>query len=125
MKLLKTFLILSLCFLFAQESETNNQKKKTFKDYWKNCNLGVNAHIGQMSPITTADRASYNPGYSIGIGLQAPKPITVFKQKFIYGINLNLSTLNGNTEETKKINTISFDLETKFQKLSQEVERLI
>ena len=84
MKLLKTFLILSLCFLFAQETEITDQKKKTFKDYWKNCNLGVNAHIGQMSPITTADRVSYNPGYSIGIGLQAPKPITVFKQKFIH-----------------------------------------
>ena len=117
MKLLKTFLILSLCFLFSQEAETNNQKKKTFKDFFKNCDLGINAHIGQMSPITSADRAAYNPGYSIGIGLQAPKPFTVFKQKFAYGVNFNFSTLNGNTDETKKINTLSLDLETKFQKL--------
>jgi len=117
MKLLKTFLILSLCFLFCQETENDDQKKKSIKDYFKNWELGVNAHIGQVSPITSADRSDYNPGHSLGIGLQAPRPLTIFKQKFIYGISLDFSSLNGNTEITKKINTFSFDLQTKFKKL--------
>lgn len=113
MKLLKIFLILSLCFLFSQE----NQQKRTLKDFFENWSLGINTHIGQISPITSADRAKYNPGHSIGISLQAPKQFTLFKQKFGYGISFDFSSLNGNTEKTKKINTISFDLETKFKKL--------
>ena len=113
MKLFKTFLILSLCFLFSQE----NQQKKTLKDFFENWNLGINTHIGQISPITSADRSAYNPGHSIGISLQAPKPLTLFKQKFSYGVSFDFSSLNGNTTKTKKINTVSFDLETKFKKL--------
>ena len=115
MKLLNTFLILSLCLLSAQETKTEN--KKNFKELFKNWNLGVNAHLGQMSPITSADRAAYNPGHSVGITLQAPKSLTLFKQKFIYGISFDFSSLNGNTVKTKRINTISFDIETKFEKL--------
>ena len=117
MKLLRTFLILSLCFLFCQETEVDNQNKKSIKDYFKNWNIGVNAHIGQISPITSTDRAAYNPGHSLGISLQAPKTLAMFKQQFIYGVSLDFSLLNGNTEITKKINALSFDLQTKFKKL--------
>ena len=113
MKLLKIFLILSLCFLFSQE----NQQKRTLKDFFENWSLGINTHIGQISPITSSDRAAFNPGHSIGISLQAPKPLTLFKQKFIYGMTINASSLIGNTIATKKINTVSFDLKTKFKKL--------
>jgi len=113
MKLLKVFLILSLCFLFSQE----NQQKKTLKNFFENWSLGIIGHIGQISPITSSDRSAYNPGHSIGISLQAPKSLTLFKQKFGYGVSFDFSSLNGNTTKTQKINTISFDLETKFKKV--------
>ena len=114
MKLLKTFLVLSFCLIFAEESTIQN--KKNFKDLFKDWKLGVNGQIGQISPITSTDRSAFNPGRSIGLSMQAPKPITLLKQNFIYGFTINSSLLNGNTVSTKKINTISFDLETKFKK---------
>ena len=114
MKLLKTFLVLSFCLLLAEE--TTNQNKKKFKDLFKNWNLGINGHIGQISPITSTDRSAFNPGRNIGISIQAPKPIKLFKQNFIYGFTINSSLLIGNTVSNKKINTISFDLKTKFKK---------
>ena len=49
--------------------------------------------------------------------MQAPKPLTIFKQEFRYGAGINLGSLNGNTIDTKKINTISFDMKTNFEKL--------
>ena len=100
MKFLKTFLILSLCFLFSQETDNNNQSK--LKDYFKNWDIKLSAHIGQVSPITSSDRAAYNPGHSIGLGLVASKPLTIFKQEFIYGVGFDFSSLIGNTEITKK-----------------------
>ena len=114
MKLLKTFFVLSFCLIFAEESTTQN--KKNLKDLFKDWNLGINGHIGQISPITSTDRSAFNPGRNIGLSIQAPKPIKLFKQNFIYGVTINSSLLTGNTVPTKKMNTISFDLETKFKK---------
>ena len=111
MKFLKTFLILSLSFIFCEENLENNTKKL------KGWNIGINGHVGQISPITSSDRATYNPGHSIGISVHAPKPLTLFKQTFKYGAGINFGSLIGNTINTKKINTISFDMITKFEKL--------
>ena len=114
MKLLKIFLILSFCLLLAEES--TDQNKKNFKDLFKNWNLHISGQIGQISPITSTDRSAFNPGRSIGLSMQAPKEIILFKQNFTYGFTINSSLLNGNTVSNKKMNTISFDLKTRFKK---------
>ena len=111
MKFLKTFLILSLCFLFCEETKEANQKEL------KGWNFEINGSLGQISPITSSDRAKFNPGPTLGISMHASKPLTILKQKFSYGAGVNFGSLKGNTINTKKINTISFDLKTKFEKL--------
>ena len=78
MKLLKTFFVLSFCLIFAEESTTQN--KKNLKDLFKDWNLGINGHIGQISPITSTDRSAFNPGRNIGLSIQAPKPIKLHEQ---------------------------------------------
>ena len=111
MKFLKTFLILSLCFIFCEETKEANQKEL------KGWNFEINGSLGQISPITSSDRAKFNPGPTLGISMHASKPLTILKQKFSYGAGVNFGSLKGNTINTKKINTISFDLKTKFEKL--------
>jgi len=51
MKFLKTFLILSLCFIFCEETKEANQKEL------KGWNFEINGSLGQISPITSSDRA--------------------------------------------------------------------
>ena len=59
--------------------------------------INVFGHVGQMSPLTSADRASYNAGSSMGINLSFPdKEIKIFKHPFSMGMELNFSKLDGN-----------------------------
>jgi len=80
--------------------------------------INVFGHVGQMSPLTSADRASYNAGSSMGINLSFPdKEIKIFKHPFSMGMELNFSKLDGNQSNDLEINSLVFQLLTAFDKL--------
>ena len=81
--------------------------------------INVFGHLGQVSPLTSADRASYNAGSSIGINLSFPnKEIKIFKHPFSMGMELNFSKLDENQSHNDlEINSLVFQLLTAFDKL--------
>ena len=115
MKLLKIFLTLSLCFLFCDETilkkDTNKSFKKNFKDF------KISGFVGQISPITSTDRSSFNPGLSFGIGFISPKNIKIFKQSFDWGLSFESSNMKGNTSNNKKTNSTVLNFITQFKNI--------
>ena len=106
----KIKLIFSLIFLFSTFAITgDNTAEKT---------INIFGHLGQISPLTSADRSAYNAGISAGINLSFPdKKIKIFKHHFSMGMDLNFSKLDGNQSNDLEINSLIFQLLTAFDKL--------
>ena len=115
MKLLKIFLTLSLCFLFCDDTILKKDTNKSFKENFKD--FKISGYIGQISPITSSDRSSFNPGLSLGIGFISPKNIKIFKQSFDWGLSFESSNMKGNTSDNKKTNSTVLNLITQFKNI--------
>ncbi len=108
MKKIKKLLVLFMAIISFTYAEELSANKK----------MNILGNIGQISPLTSADRSLYNAGYSMGINLSFPdKEISIFKHPFTMGMELNLSNLDGNQSDDLKINTLAFQLLTAFDKL--------
>ena len=105
-KLILSLFILLNSFVIAQD----NSSEKT---------INIFGYLGQVSPLTSADRAKYNAGSSIGINLSFPnKEIKIFKHPFSMGMELNFSKFNANQSHNDlEINSLVFQLLTAFDKL--------
>ena len=102
-------LVLFLTLLFSSVTIAQDTTVKT---------IDISGHIGQASPLTSADRSIYNAGSSLGINLSFPnKEIQIFKHAFKMGMELNLSNLQGNQNNDFEISSLIFQLQTAFDKL--------
>ena len=108
MKNIKLLLFLTLLFSSITIAQDVTIKK-----------IDISGYIGQVSPLTSADRSSYNAGSSLGISLSFPnKEIKLFKHPFSMGMELNFSKLDENQSQNDLgINSLVFHLLTAFDKL--------
>ena len=106
MKLFNLFLVLTLSFLIAQETDKKSGKAMT-----------LSGTMGYLSAIDDQTRASYDSGCSVGLSFDFPKELTIFKHKFTTGAEVNFVNLEGNATDDLSINSVIFHLDTKFDKL--------
>jgi len=82
--------------------------------------INISGNIGQVSPLTSADRSNYSAGLAFGLNLSFPKKtIQIFKHDFQMGAELNFSNLESNqtNDDNFKLNSLIFQLHTAFNKL--------